>query len=169
VMRKKTMTHPLEELTEMLNALREKEKIQDNMIKKFQELTRNEGLSSSAIKSFPYPLAVFWQNGDLTLVNSAFTKETGLSAADLQEGKHSILNRITDENFRILDAVEDVFTGETSFLTGLSYPLTMFLSEMSGRKKSSLNYRSAIFFPIMEDAGRITHGAVIFYDMKSGG
>jgi hypothetical protein len=161
-MRKKTMTQPLEELTEMLNALREKEKIQDSMIREFQELIRNEGLSSPVITSFPYPLAVFWQNGDLALVNSAFSKETGLCAADLQEGKHSILNRITDENFRILDAVENVFAGETAFLTGLSDPLAMFLSEMSSKKKSSINYKSAVFFPIMEDAGRIARGVVIF-------
>jgi len=163
-MGKKTMTRPLEELTEMLNALREKEKIQDSMTRKFQELIRNEGLSSSVIMSFPYPLAVFWQNGDLALVNSAFSKETGLRAADLQEGKHSILNRITDENFQILDAVENVFAGEIAFLTGLSDPLAMFLSEMSSKKKSSLNYRNAVLFPIMEDAGRITHSAVIFME-----
>ena len=161
-MRKKTMTQPLEELTEMLNTLRDKEKIQDSMIRKFQELIRNEGLSSSSITGFPYPLAIFWQNGDLVLVNSAFSKETGLCAADLQEGKHSILNRITDENFRILDAVENVFAGETTFLTSLSDPLAMFISEMSNIKKLTLNYGSAVFFPIIEDAGQTTHGAVIF-------
>lgn len=162
MMEKKIRTQPFEELAEMFQALQEKEKIQDYMIQKFQKLIRNEGLSSSSIKSFPYPLAVFWQNGDLVLVNSAFSKETELYTADLSEGKHSILNRITDANFRILNAVENVFMGEATFLAGLSDPLAIFISEKSSRKKSSLNYQSAVFFPIIEDAGQTTHGAVIF-------
>lgn len=161
-MTEKKIRTQLEELTEMFNALQEKEKIQDFIIRRFQKIIRNEGLSSSIIKSFPYPLAVFWQNGDLVLVNSAFSKETELYAADLSESKHNILNRITDDNFRILNAVENVFVGETTFLSGLSDPLAIFISEKSSKINSSLNYQSAIFFPIVEDAGQTTHGAVIF-------
>lgn len=162
VMGKKIRTQPLEELTEMFKTLQEKEKIQDCLIRNFQKLIRNEGLSSSVIMSFPYPLAVFWQNGDLVFVNSAFSKETELYAVDLSENKHSILNRITDANFRILNAVENVFMGETTFLTGLSDPLAIFISEKSSKIKSSSNYQDAVFFPIIEDSGQTTHGAVIF-------
>lgn len=159
---KKAREQPLEELIETFKTLREKEKVQDCMVQKFQKLIQNEGLFSHAIKDFPYPMAVFQQDGALVLVNSALYEETGLCIADLSKSNHSILNRITDSNFKILDAVEDVFMRETTFLNGLSAPLAMFISERSSKKISDSKYQNAIFFPIIEDADQITYGAVVF-------
>ena len=76
--------------------------------------------------------------------------------------KHNILNRITDPNFQVLDAVEDVFSGKTSFLIRLSDPLAMFLQENSSKQLDSETYQSALFLPIAEDGSQVTHGAVIF-------
>jgi hypothetical protein len=162
VMKKKTRKQPLKELSEMLEALQEKEKIQDSMVKKFQKHTRSQGLSSFVIKNFPYPMAVFEQDGDLVFVNSALSEETGLYTADLSKSKHSIINRITDANLQILDAAENVFMGKTTFLTDLSDPLDIFMSDRSGGKILSSEYREAVFFPIAKDEGQITQGAVIF-------
>lgn len=161
-MEKKTRGQMAKELIERLKVLQEKEKVQDCIVQEFQNLIRSQGLSCNVIKDFPYPMAVFSQNGALVLVSSTFSKETELYADDLSKSKHSILNRITDANFRILDAVEDVFMGKTTFLTGLSDPLDIFMSEKSSRKKSSSKFQNAFFFPIIEDAGQITSGAVIF-------
>jgi hypothetical protein len=162
IMEKKTRKQPLEELTEMLKALQEKEKIQDCMVRKFQKLIRKKGLPSSVIKNFPYPMAVFEQDGDLVFVNSALSEETGLYAADLSKSRHSIINRITDANLQILDAPENVFMGKTTFLTGLSDPLDIFMSDRSGGKILSSEYREAVFFPITQDEGQTTQGVVIF-------
>lgn len=159
---KKAGEQTLGELVEALKALQEKEKLQDNVVHKFRNLIVAQGLSSPIIKDFPHPMAIFLQNGDLVFVNSAFSKETGLYPADLTKSKHSMLNRITDANFRILDAVENVFMGETTFLTGLSDPLGMFVSESSTKRRSFINYKCAIFFPGIEVASQATHGAVIF-------
>ena len=95
-------------------------------------------------------------------VNSALSDETGLCAADLSKSKHSLFNRITDANLQILDAAENVFTGKTTFLTGLSDPLDIFMSDRIGRKKLSSEYKGAVFFPITADEGKTSKGAVIF-------
>ena len=159
---KKAGEQTLEELVEALKVLQEKEKLQDNVVNKFRNLIMDQGLSSPIIQDFPHPMAFFLQDGDLVLVNSAFSKETGLYSADLTKSKHSMLNRITDANFRIIDAVENVFMGETTSLTGLSDPLGMYISESSNKRRSFMNYKSALFFPVIEVASQTTHGAVIF-------
>ncbi|GAB6173358.1 hypothetical protein JCM15765_28360 [Paradesulfitobacterium aromaticivorans] len=161
---KKAGEQTLEELVEALKALREKEKLQDNLVHKFRSLIMDQGLSSQIIKGFPHPMAFFLQNGDLVLVNSAFSKETGLYPAELTKSKHNMLNRITDANFRILDAVENVFRGEITSLTGLSDPLGMFISESSNKRRSFINCKCAIFFPVIEVEGQVTQGAVIFIE-----
>lgn len=160
---KKAGEQTLEALVEALKALQEKEKLKDNVVHKFRSLIVDQGLSSPIIKDFPHPMAFFSQNGDLVFVNSAFSRETGLYSSDLTKCKHSMLNRITDANFRILDAVENVFMGETTSLTGLSDPLGMFISESSTKRRSFINYKDAIIFPVIEVAGQTTHGAVIFF------
>ncbi len=107
-------------------------------------------------------MAVFGQNGTILFVSNALTEETGLYITESSAKKHNILNRITDLNFHILDAVEDVFSGKTSFLTNLFDPLAMFIRESSNKQADCSKYQSAIFFPIAEYGDQITHGAVIF-------
>ncbi len=162
----KARERPLVELIKTLKTLRRKEMILDSVEQKFQKLILNEGLFSHTIKDFPYPMTVFRQDEVLVFVNNVLSEETGLYIADLSKSKHNILNRITDSNFEILDAVEDVFMRETTFLNDLSYPLAMFICERSSKriskKISASKYQSAIFFPIIEDADQITHGAAVF-------
>jgi hypothetical protein len=148
IMGKSLKKQPLGELAEMLKTLQEKEKIQDHMVRKFQKLIRNKSSSFSVIEGFPYPMAIFEQDGDLVFVNSALSEETGLYATYLSQSKHSLLNRITDANLQILDAVENVFMGKTTFLTGLSDPMELFTSDRTNKKILSSEYREAVLFPI---------------------
>ena len=157
-MSKKGKEQPVEELMKMLKSLYKKEKIQSQMIKKFQKLICNDGLYSTILNDFPYPMVVFEENGDLVFVNNALSTETGLDKVC----KHNMLNRITDENLRILDATENVFLGKTTFLSGLSEPLELFMSDGIRGKTSSSGYREAVFFPISEENGQTVLGAVIF-------
>lgn len=161
-MERKSGKHPLEDLTEMLKTLQGKEKIQDCMVRKFQKLIRNKGWSSPVINDFPYPMAIFEQDGELVYVNRVLSDETGLYAINLSQSKYSLLNRITDANLPILDAVENVFMGKTTFLTGLPDSMDIFMSDRTGKKASSSEYHEAIFFPITGDEGKTTQGAVIF-------
>jgi len=148
------------ELTEMLKAVQEKEKAQDQLVRRFQKLVCEEGVS--AIANFPYPMAVYQQDGTLTYVNCALSLGTGLFTSDLPSGSHNILNRITDANFPLLDAVEQVFMEKTTFLWGLSDPLDIFISENTSGITASSQYQSAILFPMTMQAGKVSQGAVIF-------
>lgn len=162
VMVKSLRKKPLDDLTEMIKTIQGKEKIQDSMVKKFQKLIRNKGFTFYVIEDLPYPMAIFQQDGNLVYVNHALSKETGLYTEALSKSKQSIINRITDANLPILDAVENVFMGKTTFLTGLSDPMELFMSKGSWGEMLFAEYREAIFFPIIQGEGQSTQGAVIF-------
>ncbi len=151
-----------EKLLEPLNALRKEKNAQDIVVRRFQALIQAEGWFSQTIKDFPYPVAVFRKDGTILFVSSTLTEETGLYIGESPAKRYNILNRITDSNFQILDAAEDVFSGKTSFLVNLFDPLAMFIGESSGKKTDCSKYQSAIFFPIAEEDGQITYGTVIF-------
>lgn len=159
---KKVKERLIEELVEPLKTLRNEKNVQDMVVRQFQALILEEGLFSQTIREFIYPMAVFRQDGTILFVNNALIEETGLYIPESSIKKHNILNRITDSNFQILDAVEDVFSEKTSFLMNLFDPLAMFIRESSSKQADCSKYQSAIFFPIAEDEGQITHGAVIF-------
>lgn len=159
---KRTKKQCIEELVEPLNTLRKEKDVQDMVVHRFQALFLEEGVFSPTIQEFPCPVAVFQPDGMIVTVNNTLTEETGLCISRLTTKKHNILNRITDPNFQVLDAVEDVFSGKTSFLTRLSDPLAMFLQENSSKQLGSETYQSALFLPIAEDGSQVTHGAVIF-------
>ena len=161
-MEKRSEKEPLEELTEMIKTLQGKEIIQARMVRKFQKLIRNKGWSCPVIDDFPYPIAIFEQDGELVYVNRTLSDKTGLYAINLSQSKYSLLNRITDANLPILDAVKNVFMGKTTFLTGLSDSMDIFMSDRTGKKASSSEYHEAIFFPITGDEGKTIQGAVIF-------
>ena len=159
---KKTKNQCIDALVELLNALRKEKNVQDMLVQRFQELFFKEGLFSRTIREFPYPIVVFQPDGVIVAVSNTLTEETGLCISQSTAKKHNILNRITDPNFQILDAVEDVFSGKCSFLTKLNDPLAMFLQESSSKQVDLETYQSAVFFPIAEDENRVAHGAVIF-------
>ena len=68
----KANKQPLEDLTEMLKTLQGKERIQEHLVRKFRKLARNKGLSSRVINDFPYPMALFEQDGELVLREQGF-------------------------------------------------------------------------------------------------
>ncbi|HZK01769.1 MAG TPA: hypothetical protein VFC96_02785 [Anaerovoracaceae bacterium] len=107
-------------------------------------------------------MAIFKQNGDLVYVNSALSEETGLYAVDLPWRKCSFLNRLIDANLSILDAVGNVLVGKTTFLTGLSDSMELFMIDSTIKKPLFFEYYEGLFFPINVEEGQITRGAVIF-------
>lgn len=159
---KKIKGQSIEELVKLLNILRKEKNVQDMVVRRFQKLILENGLYSQTIREFIYPMVVFRKDGIILFVNNALTEETGLYIDESSVKKHNILDRITDSNFQILDAVEDVFSGKISFLTNLFDPLAMFIRESSSKQADYSKYKSAFFFPIVEDRGQITNGAVIF-------
>lgn len=158
----KTGRPSMNELAEMLRAIQEKEKTQEKLVKQFQRLVQRGGFA--AANDFPYPMASYQQDGTLVYVNQCFSKETGISAADLSSGNHNILNRITDENLPLLDAVEQVFMAKKTSLSKLSDPMEIFISEKAKRKSISSPYQNALLFPLTKPDGKVSIGAVIFME-----
>ncbi|KUG03358.1 hypothetical protein ASZ90_019244 [hydrocarbon metagenome] len=156
---KKTKEQLLKEMIEMQKFIEQKVEDQDRFINRFQALVQKEGLFSQVIDNLPHPIAIFDHSGVLTMANKTLLKEANISLSDIPAGRINLLNRITNENYPVLEAVEDVFLGETTVLKNLHEPLSLFSRDDS--YTASANFQSAVFFPVVESSGRIFHGAVL--------
>lgn len=116
-------------------------------------------LFSDVFDSLPFPMALFKKNGDVCMANHALIAETGTTADEMSAGKINLLNRLTDENYSVLEAAERAFLGKTTFLQRLVYPLVMFCR--NDNRVVSKAYKSAIIFPIVNAEGDITASAVM--------
>jgi hypothetical protein len=156
----KTKEQLLLELIESQEKLGAKIAKQDQMIQKFQMLIKNEGLFTQVIHFFPYPIALFTEDGKLKMANQAFFTETKRNPTDVSEGKLNIIDRLTTENYEILEAVHDIFSGEMKLLDNLVQPLSMFVKDDDDVYPT--NYGNAIFFPLIDGDEQIAYGVVMF-------
>ncbi|WP_368292834.1 hypothetical protein [Dehalobacter sp. TBBPA1] len=157
---KKSKEKLLEDLIQMQKNIEKKVKIQDSLIKSMQLLIQNEGLHFQVIGNFPYPIAIFERNGILIMANHILLQRANIKPDDVQAGKINFLSRITNENSAVLEAVEDIFLGETTLLKNLVEPLSMFVRDDFVPDYSD-GYESAVFFPVVESNDHISHGAVM--------
>lgn len=160
-MGEKTKEQLLSELLELQKELEKKVKYHDQMIRRFQMLTANEGLFSQIIDFCPYPIAVFTLQGILETVNDAFAVETGSNLEDLGAGRLNIYHCISD-NIALTSAIRQAFTGEICFLDNLKYPLFRFSEQKRKKNSASKNYSKAIVFPIPAEDGLVMHSVAVF-------
>jgi hypothetical protein len=157
---KKAKEQLLKELLQMKKTIEQKLEEQDSLIKQFQQLNQIDGLFSQVIGNFPYPIAIFEHSGVLTMANRVMLQKANIRPDDVQAGRINFLSRITNENFAVFEAVEDIFLGETTLLKNLVEPLSMFTRDDSVPDYSDC-YQSAVFFPVAENNDSISHGAVM--------
>lgn len=160
-MGEKTRDQLLSEMLEVQKLLKEKVEHQDQMIRRFQMLTANEGLFSQIIDYCPYPIAVFTPQGILEAANTAFATGTGVSSKEVEDGRRNIFKCISID-VRLNNAIKQAFAGKTSFLESLKNPLSGSPEIKQKNKPKSKNYEKAIIFPISSDGGGVTHGVAIF-------
>ena len=160
-MGEKTKEQLLSELLELQKELEEKVQYHDQMIRRFQMLTANEGLFSQIIDFCPYPIAVFTPQGILETVNNAFAAETGAIPDDLGAGRLNIYRCISDD-IALTSAIRLAFAGETCFLDDLKNPLIRFSEGKRKKNSTTKDYRKAIVFPIPAEDGLVTHGVAVF-------
>ena len=154
----KTKEQLLEELSRMQKEIEERVEEQERFIEHFRLLVQNDGLFSQVIDNLPYPVAIFQRSGVVCMANKVLMSEAGIGADDIPAGKINLFDRVTDENYTVLDAAEDVFLGETTVLGGLVSPLALFCRDDTRTVPD--DYRRAVFFPVVGCGGRISHGAV---------
>lgn len=149
----------VEELIRIQVDIKAKGEAQAFFISKLQLLTENAGLFSDVFDNLPFPMALFKKSGELCMANRLLVDEAGIMVEDISAGKINVLNRITDKNYPVLEAVEDTFRGKTTLLRKLVYPLAMFCRD--DNRVVSNAYKSAIFFPVANVGGQITTGVVM--------
>lgn len=160
-MGEKTKQQLLSELLELQKELEAKVQYHEQMIRRFQMLTANEGLFSQIIDYCPYPIAVFTPQGVLETVNDAFAAETGANPEDLGAGRLNIYHCISDD-IALTSAIRQAFAGETCFLDDLKNPLISFSEGKRKRDSTTKEYRKAIVFPIPAEDGLVMHSVAVF-------
>lgn len=160
-MGEKTKEQLLSELLALQKELEEKVQVHDQMIRRFQMLTANEGLFSQIIDFCPYPIAVFTPQGILETVNDAFAEETGVNMEDPASGRLNIYRCISDD-IALTSAIRQSFTGETCFLDDLKHPLIRLSGEKREKDSVIKDYRKAIIFPIPAEDGLVMHSVAVF-------
>lgn len=160
-MGEKTKEQLLSELRELQKELEEKVQYHDQMIRRFQVLTANEGLFSQIIDFCPYPIAIFTPHGILEMFNNAFAAATGANPEDLGAGRLNIYRCISDD-IALTSAIRLAFVGETCFLDDLKNPLISFSEGKRKKDSTTKNYRKAIVFPIPAEDGLVMHSAAVF-------
>lgn len=148
----------LNELIRMQKDIEERVEAQERYISRFQLLVQNDGLFSQVIDNLPYPVAIFEQSGVVRVANSILMKQAKIGANGLAQGTVNLLDRVTDENYAVFEAVEDIFLGDTTAVKDLVFPLTLFCKDMSGTESDP--YHLAVFFPVPGSNG-IRYGAVM--------
>ncbi len=149
----------LGELIRMQMDIKETVEVQQLFISRLQMLMENNSLLSNVFDSLPFPIAIFRQNGALCMANRVLMEEAGINSYEISAGKINLLNRITNENYSVLEAAEDTFAGRTTLLKKLASPLALFC-RIEGQVSSN-EYKSAIFFPVSDNTGPIKTGAVM--------
>ena len=132
---------------------------QDKFIKQFQLFAQDKDEFLSMINIFSCPIAIFERGGVLINVNSAMIENTDIKTEDIYGRKINFLDRVTNENYSILEAAEGVFYGKTALLSRLSYPLQLFCR--SSVFSVSYEYHSVLLFPTPDDKGLIPSGVVM--------
>lgn len=151
----------LHELIRMQRDVQEKVESHERFISRFQLLVQHEGLFSQVIDNLPFPVAIFAYTGVVRMANNLLMKLAGIKAAELLEGKLNLLDRVTDENYGVFEAAEDVFAGETTVVKDLVLPLALFCrAEFSVQDDP---YHTAVFFPVPDKEGT-RNGAVMLME-----
>lgn len=154
----KTMQH-FNTLISMQRDIENELVIQTRFIKQVQSLMQYEREHLPVINLFPCPAAVFTRGGVIHKANRTLIKKTDLKIDEIPTGKLSFLDRITNENFSLAEAVEGVFYSKTALLSHLSYPLELFCKSWIYQVPD--DYHSALLFPLPDSEGRIPFGIIM--------
>ena len=121
---------------------------------------------AKAMVAMPCPVAFFGRYGDVIKANRALLRLAKRKSSEVSAGTVNFLNRVTDENYAVFEAVEDVFCGKARVAEGLVYPLSLFAREdgCPGNDR----YNGAVFCPVIGDDGVIEVGVMALISRDDG-
>lgn len=152
----------IDNFAELVSMQRDIEKelvVQAKFIEQLQSLMQDEREHLLVINHFPCPVAIFERGGVIRTANRVLIEKTDLKVEELSMQKINFLDRITNENFALAEAVEGVFYGKVALLSHISYPLELFCKSWSYMIDD--DFHSALLFPLPDSEGRITFGIVM--------
>lgn len=118
---------------------------------------------SRAVGAAPFPVAAFDRDGVVRVASRALLRLAKRTASETAAGKINLLNRVTDENYALFEAVRNVFFGEACAV-GLVRPLSLFVR--GDGVISPDRYTRAVFCPVSEEDGRFVCGVLTLYEER---
>ncbi len=132
---------------------------QESFIRQFQALAQKDKGDLPIIDYLSCPVAIFERGGVICKANRMLLEKTDLPRTGIGGAKINFLDRITDENYSLMEAAESVFYGKTALLSRLSCLLALFCR--SWNYSVDQDYHSALLFPLPDGEGRILWGVVM--------
>jgi AraC family transcriptional regulator len=159
---RKSKKQLLEELIQAHKALEKRVETQDQMLKRFQSIASQENLFVGIIDYFPYPIAVFSDDGTLEMVNNSFLGTTGIRDAETIVNKYNVLNTCSTDYTEIRQAIKRTFSGETIFLFDMDHLLEDLREEYGDSSKVIPSYYDIVLFPIKNNGDQVYHAVAVF-------
>lgn len=156
----------LHELMETQKAIKEKLAVQDQMIKRFQELVAKGDLLAQIIDYFPFPMAVFSSDGRLRMVNHTLLAAANLSDSEDIVGKYNVFSHSSYLENWIAEAIKRALAGETIFLTNHEAPLMSFGETGQPTGRGITIHQETVVFPLMDNNGTISHAVVVLINQQ---
>jgi len=135
-----------------------------NMLRaSFKNAFSHGDLFYNIIDNFPYPIEVYARDGTTFMVNCAMLREYNIPSKNMIIGKYNIFKDPEVEKSCLGALVRDIFDGKTRTLTDIKMPV----KSMRGSYKTESSdicavYQDATGFPILDEAGRVSHAVVLF-------
>ncbi|MEL7622117.1 MAG: hypothetical protein AAGU12_00880 [Clostridiales bacterium] len=163
ILRQEKSTQQLfDQLLSMERDVKKELAAQESFIKQFQALAQKDREDLPIIDYLSCPAAIFERGGVICKANRLLLARTDLPRTGIAGAKISFLNRITDENYSLMEAAESVFYGKAALLSRLSYLLTLFCRNWDYSVDE--NYHCALLFPLPDSEGRILRGVVMLLE-----
>lgn len=129
----------------------------------FRAVLEQKDLFANIVDFFPYPIEVFAKDGTTVMINRVFLNDFDISDRDLVIGKYNIFNDPYIEKAGLTDIVKVLFEGKTLTVTDIKVPVKSIREfYQTGDTDIEAMYQDATGFPILDEAGDVSHVAIMF-------
>lgn len=124
---------------------------------------KQEDLFSNIVDFFPYPIEVYAKDGTTVMINRIFLNEFDIPDGDMVIGKYNIFKDPEIEKAGLTGMVKGLFEGKTLTKTDVKVPLKSIREfYQSGNTDVEAMYQDLTGFPILDEAGNVSHVVIMF-------
>lgn len=127
-----------------------------------------QNLFAKIIEHFPYPLEIYDRDGTVIMVNRAMLSSLGSPDINMVVGKYNLFKDPDILEKGLLDAAKEVMQGRTAVMTNVKVPIESLRERYkTGKLNIDIMYQDITAFPIFNEQGEVTHGAVMLINRKA--